>query len=977
MFYLYVDIRFFPQLSRIDPAFMSGLLAGLDEALAGANGRPLSSQPPLLYAFDDAVPGAALQVSQAAHSAFERLRSSAERLAGYSICLERFEAADADEAIRAFKAMRFPPETADSFVLGPAARPSFEEYFSVSDDAFPGKVTDFTFTHPLSSDENQTFWERSSLMDAILRAVDPALRGESADKLILFALSRQCSPARCIERALRPFSGPYPPVLVRPRPEAANPYAPAVAALSRADLAVAHGRLGRTERAAFDSSRSAFDYLAASPRQRVIPDEVVRRFGVFLGLFLTGLARDRRARNHEPFIFVEDADRLPASCSRLLSRIFAEFCGESSPLVLITCEDPSLVCLEGFVRAELPVDLAASMADEARAYASSLAAEAPRTASPEDFAAEYPDRPLALYHALLSGRISRNPTRAFLTLQPAELVEMLYTAHLASGVLERRLLDDFFQESGIRPRTQAIAFQQLFRMGLVLSEESREPSLPETMVDIEITLGERARSVRERFDSFLERQAGRGLMRRWLPGPRERAQISPTAAAEALSSSLSVCTAWDESTAADFSKAIRGMAASAPISGESTCLESWTAFERAALKRSPEGMRSALAALDRTHPDEDCAFHGQRFLCRAVSSLALEGPRECLPWAKRAMMAFQAGGGRGEAASGRTLGLQALRSGQFLDAMDYLGNSRAVAGEVGDELESALSSYYEGLTFYLYGNLSRALRLALLSRAHAERAFRPDWEIQARILSARIHLDLGRAESARSDLETCLSIARLSGAPAAPARVRILLARSMARMGEGEAALAELTRIPPDPEARRVRAEILLGQGRAADALEEARASGPVEPSRTFFPLSPGFSGEEELIEDCVASPPGGSSVAGLRRVALEGSALMRLGRQAEAARILHGLVHDPGMRESDPRVHEYLYLFFLALPDDDSPVQEYERLGDRGTVLSRAFKHLQLKASRIDTAEDKNAYMTDNPVNRILADTARTFKFI
>jgi len=978
MVYIYVDIRYYPQLARVDQARMEGILAGVDRALASANGRALSALPPLLYAFDDSAAGSGLQVSQAAFAAFECLRSASERLSGCTVLIEKMDEAGPDEATRAFKSMRFPPETVDTMIVGPRARGPVSEYFSVADSRTPGEVVDFTFSRPVSSDENQAFWERRSLVDAVMRAIDPLLSGETGERVLVLPFKRESAPMRCVERAIRPFSGPFAVPLVRPRPEAQNPFAPAVSAHSRADAAVAFGRLSLGEQAAMDSARAAFELVSASPRQKTFPSEVTRRLAAYLELFLAGLARDRRARGHEAFLLVEDADRVPASCMQAIARALSPLQGENAPIVVATCEDPSVLPFPAPRIVALPAGIEAAMAGDAEAYAASLdPGDGPREGA-RAIAAELGSRPLAMYHALLSGRASRNPTRAFLSDQPPELLEILYVSHLASGVLERKLLDDFFSESGIRPQTQGMAYHQLFRMGLVLSEDDREPSSAETMADIEIILGDRAKEARSRLSAFMESRAQKGQIRHSLPTTKPPASAPVLAAEEALANALGPSMASDERAASDFIKAVRALPPSSPLADEARCLEAWALFERAGLRRSLQEASAAVSALDAAHEDARCAFRGHRAILKCSLALAEGRDRDALARAKEALIAFQSGGSRGEARANRLLGLHSLREGLFLDAMDYFANAYLVAVSAGDELECLLSSYYEGVTFYLFGNLSRALRLSHRALAHAAKAFRTDWEVQASLLAARIESDFGRADRALDALEACLAVLRLSPWDPAERRVRAWMARMMARAGSPAGALALLDRLGSDPEASFFRSEALLAAGDAEGALAAARAASAAAPDRTpYFTDAPGFGSGAELVEDCVAPPPGGSSPFRLAALAAEAEALRRLGRAQESAEAFHAATRDPALRECDPAIHEYLYRYFLALPDGFSAGPRDERLSDRGTVLSRAFKYLQLRASRIDTAEDKNDFMLGNRLNRELTETARGFKFI
>jgi tetratricopeptide (TPR) repeat protein len=235
-------------------------------------------------------------------------------------------------------------------------------------------------------------------------------------------------------------------------------------------------------------------------------------------------------------------------------------------------------------------------------------------------------------------------------------------------------------------------------------------------------------------------------------------------------------------------------------------------------------------------------------------------------------------------------------------------------------------------------------------------------------------MELGRPDRARAGFEACLCMARLGRSAALERRARAWLGRAMARGGSYAEALACFALAPKDAEAAFFRAEALVAMERYADAgtaLSETEAIGYEK--GPLYAEAPGFSSGFELVEDCLA----GSDALALRSGALRADLERRQGALAQAAERLYGITRGRPGTELDPAYHEFLFMFFLTLPETGSPSPRSEFMSDRGTILSKAFKQLQLRASRIDSADDKNDYIARNPLNRSLTEIARTFKFI
>lgn len=985
MISLYIDIFYFSQLRRIDEQSVDGLIARLGQILANANGQAHGRGSPFLYTFDEDIPGIRLQAAQASFVVFTELKAASEGLSGFVMALDEGDETNPDDIVRSFKKMVFSLQADNNFVVGERLADDFSEYFSYDDrDGFRFAV-DFRFTHPVSADEEQLFWERPSRSRLILDKLDPLFRGESQVKAIVFAAERGSAPMRCLERAIRPFSGPVPVPRFRPKPCALNPYAPICSGLPAADIPVAGGRLSKPERKCFEAARPAFDYLSRAPFLSHPPVEIERRFALFFELYLRGFVRDRLARSLPPLVLAEDIDAFPPESAKLLFSFAKDLSDGQSLIILATAGSPARLSLDsGFADYVSLPEMAES---EALEYVDSVfekeKSQANRlpAATVRGLAKQWKEEPLAFFHALLSGAESKDPTSAYLSSLPGELLEILFFTVVSDGVLDKAGLEDFLTRTGRKSQSQQLAFRQLYQMGLIVSQDNPEPSAADLGDRLRAILGEDSPKLEKAFFAHLASLSDRGALQESIDLSRHISgqgfPLPPDAILRTLSREYALGNAFSikASRESGFYQGLQETSVQDRLG-----MDRWAGLLAALSGGSENEIRAMVEAMDALPSDEEGLISGQRAMSRFLKEYSFGRGREALDKAKRALIAFQRKTDvLGEAQANRALGLCFLKNEQIYDSMDYFSNAFAIAEGLPDSFECSLDSYYEAVSYFLHGNYSRSERLAQRCQELAYKCFRPDWEIQALFLQSRVEFALGRFEKALELLSSALAVDRLCPSAAFADRLRIWSGRCLTRIFEYKHAQAVFEAYSSDPEALCFLAENLLEidePEKALAAVEKAiefrvrRAlSGPDQPR-----LSSGF----DFIEDRAIGGEDSENAFMLSLLALKAEIKRRLGKQAEAAGELYRLTRELKLSDNDPNIHVYLYYYFLAIPESgNAPSDSPGFQTDRATILSKAFKYLQLKASRIDTAADKNSFMTANRDNRMLLDSAKLYKFI
>ncbi|MDR1177702.1 MAG: hypothetical protein LBK64_02620 [Spirochaetaceae bacterium] len=332
---------------------------------------------------------------------------------------------------------------------------------------------------------------------------------------------------------------------------------------------------------------------------------------------------------------------------------------------------------------------------------------------------------------------------------------------------------------------------------------------------------------------------------------------------------------------------------------------------------------------------------------------------------KEAMLLTQ-GGVRGLARSYRLFALVNLSQGKVGDAIDYLQFASEYAGRDRDAEELAITSFYAAGAHYIFGNIAKAERLALEAEEEALRCGLSAWAARFRFFQARCRFETGRYREALEMFEALKSMRGFdSGVQGGTLDAWIMRTETYILAGP---------KTWPSGDGALFRIEAALLDRRYEEVLELSDRLLMELPSQDF-PLieqpdwRSGFSQCELLIIP---------KAEYFQRLAstYKALALGRLGhsRGADMDQALHLMQHitkDERFPGSDP--NDNFYFFSLYQIYQETRASEV----DMNTAISISFNRLQKRASRIDDAETRRAFLSLNRWNRVIMDAAKDHKLI
>jgi tetratricopeptide (TPR) repeat protein len=324
-------------------------------------------------------------------------------------------------------------------------------------------------------------------------------------------------------------------------------------------------------------------------------------------------------------------------------------------------------------------------------------------------------------------------------------------------------------------------------------------------------------------------------------------------------------------------------------------------------------------------------------------------------------------GGGGLAQSYRLFSLVNLSKGRISDAIEYSFFAVEQAEKSEDFAELTLAAYYAAAIQFLFGNISRAERLALKAEETALGAGLAPWADRARFFRGKLLFETGHYREALDLFAALLrDPAGVLGAEAEDT-LEAWLYRS--------AVFLEIADAPkprrPNIDARYFEIEAAYLTGEHRRVVELADELLPVLPDREYlFTEQPdwhsGFSqGELLFFSSKEFRAPLISSYRAMALCCLDEAS------RAEARSSIEEIVKDERYFEMDPNGAFYFFAHYSVLGKTGAP------LVDMDTAVSMAFKRLQRRASRIDDVEVNRAFLTRHYWNGALSRAAREHKLI
>ena len=319
------------------------------------------------------------------------------------------------------------------------------------------------------------------------------------------------------------------------------------------------------------------------------------------------------------------------------------------------------------------------------------------------------------------------------------------------------------------------------------------------------------------------------------------------------------------------------------------------------------------------------------------------------------------------AQSYRLFSLVNLSRHQVGETNEYLNFAMENAEKSGNNHELGISAYYAAASQFLFGNISKAMRLARKALEHTLTAGLPDWADKARFLQGRLTFEIGAYNEALDIFETLLKKPSGKSSPgkdrllaAWAYRARVFLRSPLLRKPSDNGCDADLFEIEAAYLAKDYRKTVELANALIPSLINENFIFTEQPDWRSgFAQCELLFFSQEEIWKRMVCT--------------YHSLALCRISCEAgeEAKTNMQRVLRDEQLSEMDPWDAFYFYAWYSILEHSGA-----EQI-DKNTAISLAFKRLQRRASRIDDIETRRQFLAKPRWNGELSKTAREFRLI
>lgn len=987
---LYVKIPFHAQIKKAD----RGLATELSESVTGIAERFMARMPQteesFLLLFDEESGCGMLRAAEAARGIRQALSALSPRLHGWTILLDRMAVETSTETIFHDFRYRWYEIEKDGLFAEKGIADSAAAYLDLAAGEKPAEVLGFPYAEPGLPDGFSLPGPSDPSLGRFIDETGSHIIGDS-QALLLLAVGPGAAPENFVRSA---FSALYHDdadsfLWIHAGPDEPSPFGPILRALASPAAMADPAILALPDRISLETLAPVADFLRSSPYRSSYSQSIRTRFRLFIAARMRLYAQAKRRAGLPPIVVLAGLDRFPEACLELARDLLAEGLGAEGLVFFGTAEGPVRGLKDDMAirLVAAPPPAPSAMAEAALAGAElagnrDLAPDLAAIAEGDSFRLGLALR-LGLHGSLPTSRLDTAAlAAAVLATLPREFSEFVLALSLANDVLDADGLDDFLLATGFVEGLRPLLYGQLKRMGFLVAEPGQQPRLARAEV---ATAAERRApdGATSLSAAFCDRLFGRQENRLVQPSEALFRQIEGAAsigskrglffldcaAADAL---YGPSTAGNAADIGSFRK-VKGSekAESLPFEAFSPFLQAYgTADERAAAR--------ALAILETASPTANNA-RGDPLagavcsLAKALDDYARGDILAALARTKPALMVFHGlGAGRAEARAHRLLGLCALAQSQVQEGAEYLSNAYELAEEAHDPLECMLSAFSEAGALIVLGDFRRASRRCEKVAEWARSAFRADWDTACDFLAGRVAFELGRYDEASEYFGKVRSAARVYDEPDAAKRAEIWSARSAAYEGNNGRARELLSLDEDDAESLWFLAELSYFEGdrksastlaaRAVRALRSPayRSADAVNWSSGFDMFegrSLGFAGNRSYLADQVGAFA--AFTAGLVELKPELVLDIALRTREERLAALH------------PQAHLYHYYCYLDLAAaGGGPL-------DPGTVLSKSFKALQTRTSRMEEATLKDEYLEKNRWNREILAEARRHKLI
>lgn len=984
MIHIFVELSAYRQIMKLRPASIDSIIQNLKGLVEYSGGHcEFCENGSLLFSIDPLESGQEGSV-ELIHHIYAVLLEKRRELQGFVVVADQHSNSLAGTTFPVLGQLRRSAmfvDRSDSLWLGHKLWDFIGEGFVGEEQGTLVQVVERTLDGPDSISDSSRFFVRPELSEQIRRSIEARQRGQGTTGWIQLCAPPISGVAANIERALSSFvrdkqfrdwcflgSGRDSLTLLEPFLEGIN----------RDFLGSVPEFLSKSDRMLWEQRVGILQFAC--------PDYATEDFFSIFSLYLLAYSRFMKRHHLPPVLVCPQADRYPPATIRLLGRLLSRFGGIGQLIpVCITGEAEPLgeldsISHETIVGGELE---SGEVKERVEGFDNLLEADRERLAQVTE------GQPLYLYHACLTGTIGKlkgvQITLELLRQRDIACRRILYATYLSDGLLGQVGIADLLGGLGLAEEVYKREYKNLVRLGLIdersgrltvneighllapdldadalqlhiaeycydlwyagrLSVTAPQPSNPERIGVLFWFL-----SLNGRFDQallvFLE------LMGRMFDQGRVEEALHYLEQENPFRMNLTA----EETQRRDFFLELMALRASILLeSKEQADLHLVRLREMQIGGEWEKGLLDLLSA--------------QHHYAALESKLALDA-------AKRSLLSAQAiESGIQECRADIEIGLTMLAATKFEEAEEYFTLSRIAAPRESATFEHIRSLTFEAITLYLYGNVSKALRTAEEAGARAGVAGRREWQRLSLFLRGRCYFTLGLYEEALKVFQAGISFCRVYSNDEARKVFSAWAGRSIA-YGEGGNPFKYFEGLRRDGEVLLYLSEYAAESGDLQAALElieealEGMSTAQEEylPSETV-PWASGYS----AIEDRALKMSDGRGVLHFNSRALRAYLKGLSGEVDEAITEFTRLTREERLSESDPNNYHYYYLHSRIVPHGEG-----ELLVDRLTVLSKALKHVQERATRIDDVKKRQAFLRRNRWNARLVEDAKSLKLM